>query len=86
MRTFGLLWLSALTLVAIGLAGVNFSQLVPAHLWWHSVWRLDGQNANQMLFHFGLLFRTVLSLLVGSSLGLVGVLFQQIFVTRWRSP
>lgn len=86
MRTFGLLWLSALALVAIGLAGVNFSQLVPAHLWWHSVWSPDGQDANQMLFHFSLLPRTVLSLLVGASLGLVGVLFQQILRNPLAEP
>lgn len=86
MRTFGLLWLSALTLVAIGFAGVNFSQLVPAHLWWHSVWSPDGQDANQMLFHFSLLPRTVLSLLVGASLGLVGVLFQQILRNPLAEP
>ncbi|MCW2479883.1 Fe(3+)-hydroxamate ABC transporter permease FhuB [Candidatus Symbiopectobacterium sp. NZEC135] len=86
MRTFGLLWLSALALVAIGLAGVNFSQLVPAHLWWHSVWNPDGQDANQMLFHFSLLPRAVLSLLVGAALGLVGVLFQQILRNPLAEP
>lgn len=86
MRTFGLLWLSALTFVAIGLTGVNFSQLVPTPLWWHSVWSPDGQDANQMLFHFRLLPRTVLSLLVGSSLGLVGVLFQQILRNPLAEP
>lgn len=86
MRTFGLMWLCALTLVAIGLAGVNFSQLVPAPLWWHSVWSPDAQNANQMLFHFSLLPRTVLSLLVGASLGLVGVLFQQILRNPLAEP
>lgn len=86
MRTFGLLWLSALTLVTIGLTGVNFSQLVPTPLWWHSVWSPDGQDANQMLFHFSLLPRTVLSLLVGFSLGLVGVLFQQILRNPLAEP
>lgn len=86
IRTFGLLWLSALALVAIGLTGVNFSQLVPAPLWWRSVWSPDGQDANQMLFHFSLLPRTVLSLLVGSSLGLVGVLFQQILRNQLAEP
>lgn len=86
MKISGAGWLLALALLAVGLTIVNFSQLLAANLWWQGVWSPDGQSASQMLFHFSLLPRTALSLLVGSALGLVGVLFQQVLRNPLAEP
>lgn len=86
MKASNVMWLCALALLMVGLMVVNFSQLLTANLWWHAIWSPDGRSASQMLFHFSLLPRTVLSLLVGGALGLVGVLFQQILRNPLAEP
>ncbi|MGU0055318.1 iron chelate uptake ABC transporter family permease subunit [Enterobacter hormaechei] len=46
----------------------------------------DIDNIQQMLFHYSLLPRLAISLLVGAGLGLVGVLFQQVLRNPLAEP
>lgn len=78
--------LSVLFLLALGLTAYNFSQHLPASQWTASLFTADTNNIEQMVFHYGLLPRPVLSLLVGAGLGLVGLLFQQVLRNPLAEP
>lgn len=78
--------LSVLFLLALGLTAYNFSQHLPASQWTASLFTADTNNIEQMVFHYGLLPRLVLSLLVGAGLGLVGLLFQQVLRNPLAEP
>lgn len=49
-------------------------------------WSPDIDVIEQMIFHYSLLPRLVISLLVGAGLGLVGVLFQQVLRNPLAEP
>jgi iron complex transport system permease protein len=51
-----------------------------------ALWQPDIDNIQQMLFHYSLLPRLAISLLVGAGLGLVGVLFQQVLRNPLAEP
>lgn len=55
----------------------NLSTHLPMAQWWQAVRAPDADNLPQLLFHFSLLPRVVMALLVGAGLGLAGMLFQQ---------
>ncbi len=58
----------------------------PQHEWRQALWQPDIDNIAQMLFHYSLLPRLAVSLLVGAGLGLVGVLFQQVLRNPLAEP
>lgn len=75
-----------LTLAGLALAALNLTHQLPQALWRQALYQPDTGSIDQMLFHYGLLPRTVLSLLVGAGLGLVGVVFQQILRNPLAEP
>lgn len=75
--------LTLLFVLALSLTWFNFSQqLAPAQ--WASP--VDPANLSQMVFHYSLLPRLALSLLVGAGLGLAGLLFQQVLRNPLAEP
>lgn len=75
---FPALLLALLVIVATALTWMNFSQALPRSQWAQAAWSPDIDVIEQMIFHYSLLPRLAISLLVGAGLGLVGVLFQQV--------
>ncbi|MGJ0127724.1 Fe(3+)-hydroxamate ABC transporter permease FhuB [Pantoea sp. RHCKP32] len=78
--------LSLLFLLALSLTLTNLHQALPQAEWWQAVWSPAVDNLPQMVFHYSLLPRTVLALLVGAGLGLAGLLFQQILRNPLAEP
>ncbi|WP_413729066.1 Fe(3+)-hydroxamate ABC transporter permease FhuB [Sodalis sp. RH22] len=76
----------ALSLAALSLAVFNLTLQLAPGLWWRAACHPDTGSIDQMLFHYSLLPRTALSLLVGAGLGLVGVVFQQILRNPLAEP
>jgi ABC-type Fe3+-siderophore transport system permease subunit len=64
----------------------NMSGVLPSGQWSRAFVAPDIDNIQQMLFHFSLLPRLAISLLVGAGLGLVGVLFQQVLRNPLAEP
>jgi len=83
---FPLLLLSLLFLLALSLTLVNLQQVLPPADWAQALWSPAVDNLSQMVFHYSLLPRTVLALLVGAGLGLAGLLFQQILRNPLAEP
>ncbi|MDU1107954.1 MAG: iron ABC transporter permease, partial [Enterobacter sp.] len=83
---FPALLLSLLFLVALVLTGFNLSTALPRTQWGAALASPDIDNIQQMLFHYSLLPRLAISLLVGAGLGLVGVLFQQVLRNPLAEP
>ncbi len=83
---FPALLLSLLFLVALVLTGFNLSAALPRAQWGAALASPDIDNIQQMLFHYSLLPRLAISLLVGAGLGLVGVLFQQVLRNPLAEP
>ncbi|MCK7357597.1 Fe(3+)-hydroxamate ABC transporter permease FhuB [Enterobacter roggenkampii] len=83
---FPALLLSLLFLVALVLTGFNLSTALPRAQWGAALASPDIDNIQQMLFHYSLLPRLAVSLLVGAGLGLVGVLFQQVLRNPLAEP
>ncbi len=83
---FPALLLSLLFLVALVLTGFNLSAALPRTQWGGALASPDIDNIQQMLFHYSLLPRLAISLLVGAGLGLVGVLFQQVLRNPLAEP
>src|SRR5476649_582477 len=84
-------WLSAwpillLIIAAVAITGLNFIHQLPPTLWWSAAIHPLTANIDRLVFHFSLLPRTVLSLLVGAGLGLVGVIFQQVLRNPLAEP
>ncbi len=75
-----------LVIAGLALTGLNLAQQLPVALWRQAVWQPRLDNIDEMLFHYSLLPRTVLSLLVGAGLGLAGLLFQQILRNPLAEP
>ncbi|WP_307746316.1 Fe(3+)-hydroxamate ABC transporter permease FhuB [uncultured Pantoea sp.] len=78
--------LSLLFLLALSLTLVNLHQALPQAEWWLALWSPAVDSLSQMVFHYSLLPRTVLALLVGAGLGLAGLLFQQILRNPLAEP
>ena len=78
--------LSLLFLLALGLTLVNLQQTLPLAQWSQALWSPVTDNVSQMVFHYSLLPRLVLALLVGAGLGLAGLLFQQVLRNPLAEP
>lgn len=74
---FPVVLLALSLLLASGLTFYNFSQQLPPAQWFSALRAANPDNITQMVFHYSLMPRLVLSLLIGAGLGMVGVLFQQ---------
>ncbi len=83
---FPALLLAILVITAAALTWVNFSQALPRSQWAQAFWSPDIDAIEQMIFHYSLLPRLAISLLVGAGLGLVGVLFQQVLRNPLAEP
>ncbi|HCQ7754187.1 Fe(3+)-hydroxamate ABC transporter permease FhuB [Citrobacter sp. 50677481] len=75
-----------LSVIATGLTWGNLSLALPRSQWQQALWAPDINVIEQMMFHYSLLPRLVISLLVGAGLGLVGVLFQQVLRNPLAEP
>lgn len=80
------LLLAVLFVAACWLTWFNFSAALPRSQWQQAIWSPDIDVIEQMVFHFSLLPRLAISLLVGAGLGLVGVLFQQVLRNPLAEP
>ncbi|WP_220708978.1 Fe(3+)-hydroxamate ABC transporter permease FhuB [Citrobacter portucalensis] len=80
------LLLLVLFVAACWLIWVNFSVALPRSQWQQAIWSPDIDIIEQMVFHYSLLPRLAISLLVGAGLGLVGVLFQQVLRNPLAEP
>ncbi|MDK6768770.1 iron chelate uptake ABC transporter family permease subunit, partial [Klebsiella aerogenes] len=78
--------LAVLLVAAFALSIVNLQVALPYAQWRQALWQPDSDNIAQMLFHYSLLPRLAVSLLVGAGLGLVGVLFQQVLRNPLAEP
>lgn len=78
--------LAALFVLAALLSWSNLTHTLPRAQWGEAFWQPDQDRIQQMLFHYSLLPRLVISLLVGAGLGLVGVLFQQVLRNPLAEP
>lgn len=83
---FPFLLLTALLLVTAGLTFYNLNQHLPVAQWREAFYSADPDRVDQMVFHFSLLPRLTLSLLIGAGLGLVGLLFQQVLRNPLAEP
>ena len=83
---FATLLLLALFIVGLALTWFNFNIALPHTLWFQAIRQPDINAIDQMLFHYSLLPRLTISLLVGAGLGLVGVLFQQVLRNPLAEP
>ena len=83
---FPVLLLSVLFLAALSFTGFNLSTALPRAQWGAALVSPDIDNIQQMLFHYSLLPRLAISLLVGAGLGPVGVLFQQVLRNPLAEP
>ncbi|WES69362.1 Fe(3+)-hydroxamate ABC transporter permease FhuB [Superficieibacter sp. HKU1] len=75
-----------LFIAALALTVFNFTQALPRAQWREALWQPNIDVVEQMLFHYSLLPRLAISLLVGAGLGLVGVLFQQVLRNPLAEP
>ncbi|WP_168409678.1 Fe(3+)-hydroxamate ABC transporter permease FhuB [Erwinia amylovora] len=76
-----LLFIAALTLTLF-----NLQQHLPVTQWLSALSSPDSNHIDQMVFHYSLLPRLTLSLLVGAGLGLAGLLFQQVLRNPLAEP
>lgn len=83
---FASVLLLALFILALALTWFNFNLALPNALWFQAMRQPDINAIDQMLFHYSLLPRLAISLLVGAGLGLVGVLFQQVLRNPLAEP
>lgn len=54
--------------------------------WWRALWFPDAADVTQLIFHYSLMPRLAVALLVGGGLGLAGVLFQQVLRNPLAEP
>ncbi|WP_099350036.1 Fe(3+)-hydroxamate ABC transporter permease FhuB [Erwinia amylovora] len=88
MRPSGLslLLLPLLFIAALALTLFNLQQHLPVTRWLNALSSPDSNHIEQMVFHYSLLPRLTLSLLVGAGLGLTGLLFQQVLRNPLAEP
>ncbi|MFC3396482.1 Fe(3+)-hydroxamate ABC transporter permease FhuB [Brenneria rubrifaciens] len=72
------LLIGLLLALLLGIGGYNLQRQLPAALWRQGLWQPSADDVRQLLFHYSLLPRMALALLVGAGLGLSGILFQQV--------
>ncbi len=78
--------LAVLFIAGAWLTWMNFNAALPRAQWGQAFFAPSVDVIEQMLFHYSLLPRLVISLLVGAGLGLVGVLFQQVLRNPLAEP
>jgi ferric hydroxamate transport system permease protein len=83
---FPALILLLLFIASAWLSWHNFNVALPRSQWREALWQPNVDSIRQMLFHYSLLPRLAISLLVGAGLGLVGVLFQQVLRNPLAEP
>ncbi|CCP04092.1 Ferrichrome ABC transport system, permease protein fhuB [Erwinia amylovora Ea644] len=81
-----LLLLPLLFIAALTLTLFNLQQHLPVTQWLSALSSPDSNHIDQMVFHYSLLPRLTLSLLVGAGLGLAGLLFQQVLRNPLAEP
>ncbi|HAT5002269.1 Fe(3+)-hydroxamate ABC transporter permease FhuB [Serratia marcescens] len=86
IRKLPLTLILLLLAAAGGLTIYNLVQQLPPAQWARALSAPDIDDVRQMLFHYSLLPRLTVSLLVGAGLGLVGVLFQQVLRNPLAEP
>ncbi|MBS0848522.1 Fe(3+)-hydroxamate ABC transporter permease FhuB [Citrobacter sp. JGM124] len=80
------IFLLILFIAALGLTLGNMQALLPVAEWVQALRAPDPDEVNQMLFHYSLLPRVCIALLVGAGLGMVGVMFQQVLRNPLAEP
>lgn len=75
-----------LLIVMLGMGSYNLQQQLPVSQWVAGLTQPVQDNMQQLLFHYSLLPRMVLALLIGAGLGLCGVLFQQVLRNPLAEP
>lgn len=80
----GFFALAALAALAVSLN--NALTLPPPGRWWGALWAPDNAEVAQLIFHYSLMPRLAVALLVGGGLGLAGVLFQQVLRNPLAEP
>ena len=83
---FAAILLLVLFVTALTLTWFNFNIALPNSQWFKAMRQPDIDAIDQMIFHYSLLPRLTISLLVGAGLGLVGVLFQQVLRNPLAEP
>lgn len=83
---FPVFLLALLFVAAAWLTWSNLNVALPRAQWGQAFRAPDMNLIDQMLFHYSLLPRLAVSLLVGAGLGLVGVLFQQVLRNPLAEP
>jgi len=83
---FPVFLLSTLFILALLLTLSNLKNHLPVDQWLTALRSPDINNVQQMVFHYSLLSRLALSLLIGAGLGLVGLLFQQVLRNPLAEP
>ncbi|HEY2453664.1 MAG TPA: Fe(3+)-hydroxamate ABC transporter permease FhuB [Scandinavium sp.] len=83
---FPALLLLLLFIASAWLSWHNVNVALPRAQWREALWQPNVDSIRQMLFHYSLLPRLAISLLVGAGLGLVGVLFQQVLRNPLAEP
>ncbi len=86
LSPLAIILLAGLLGVAFALSIVNLNVALPYAQWRQALWQPDVDDIAQMLFHYSLLPRLAVALLVGAGLGLVGVLVGQAPVAGNADP
>ncbi|CUU23027.1 Ferrichrome transport system permease protein fhuB [Duffyella gerundensis] len=85
-KSLALALLCALFLAALALTLINLQARLPMAQWGQALWQPDSDRIHQVVFHYSLLPRLALALLIGAGLGLAGLLFQQILRNPLAEP
>lgn len=85
-KLFPVTLLAGLFILTLVLTLYNLASHLPMAQWRMALRQPDIDNLDQMLFHYSLLPRLAISLLVGAGLGLAGLLFQQVLRNPLAEP
>lgn len=85
-RSFPVVVLSCAFLLALALTLINLHDALPVRQWSQALFAPDVNDIRQVVFHYSLLARLALALLVGAGLGLAGLLFQQVLRNPLAEP
>ncbi len=83
---FSTVLLLGLLFATLALTVYNLMHQLPLAQWRAAFLSPDSDNVRQMVFHYSLLPRLAVSLLVGAGLGLAGLLFQQVLRNPLAEP
>lgn len=75
-----------LVLLSLAMTFSNLQHQLPVSLWSGALWQPNIDDVRQMVFHYSMLPRIAVALLAGASLGLVGLLFQQVLRNPLAEP